>query len=129
MGCCCGKCEETLEKKVNERFSEGQIIAKGIFWVNLRYQRSTGMCQIKGNGALVLTSVMLWFTLIYPNKQIEMPLRSIRVVAVGRNPHQALRAGLIVDFVDPTSGIEDQVIFELTGPQSWKRIIEETIQR
>ena len=51
MGCCCGK----LEEKVNEMFEQNQIIAKETFWVNLVYQKSIGLCQIKGNGALVLT--------------------------------------------------------------------------
>ena len=120
MGCCCGK----LEERVNEMFEENQIIAKEIFWANLEYQRSTGCCQTKGNGALVLTSDVLWFTLLCPDKQIEMPLRSILAVGVGRIPDQVLRAGLIIDFVDPASGIEDQVIFVLREPQFWKTLIE-----
>ena len=120
MGCYCGK----LEERVNVMFEENQIIAKEIFWANLEYQRSTGCCQIKGNGALVLTSQVLWFTLLCPNKQIEMPLRSILAVRVGRIPHQGGRVGLIVDFVDPTSEFEDQVIFALRAPRFWKTLIE-----
>jgi len=114
MGCCCGK----LEERVNEMFEPNQIIAKEIFWANLEYQRSVGCCQIKGSGALVLTSDMLWFNLLCPDKQIVMPLRMILAVRV--------RRGLIVDFVDPTSGIEDRVIFELRKPQIWKLLIEAT---
>ena len=115
MGCCCG----ILEDRVNERFNENQIIAKETFWANLQYQRSIGCCQIQGNGALVLTSDMLWFNLLCPDKQIVMPLRSILAVGldVGR---------LIVDFVDPSSGIEDQVIFALREPRPWKNLIEVT---
>lgn len=114
MGCCCGK----LEERVNEMFEPNQIIAKEIFWANLEYQRSVGCCQIKGSGALVLTSDMLWFNLLCPDKQIVMPLRMILAVRV--------RRGLIVDFVNPTSGIEDRVIFELRKPQIWKLLIEAT---
>lgn len=102
MGCCCGK----LEGRVNDKFSEDQIIAKEIFWANLEYQRSTGCCQIQGNGALVLTSEMLWFNLLWPNIEIEMPLKNIRTV-------QAVRGGLVIDFVDAYSGIEDQVVIQL----------------
>ena len=114
MGCCCGK----LEQRVNEKFSEGQIIAKEIFWAHLEYQRSTGCCQIKGNGALVLTSEMLWFNLLCPNIEIEMPLRNIHAVRAGRG-------GLVIDFVDAYSGIEDQVVIMLNQAQSWKRMIDE----
>ena len=121
MGCCCGK----LEERVNARFEQNQIIAKET-WVNLEYQRSTGLCQIKGNGALVLTSDVLWFNLLCPDTEIVIPLRSILAVGVGRIPHQVLGIGLIVDFVDPTSGMEDQVIFSIREPQRWKVLIEAT---
>ena len=124
MGCCCGR----LEERVNENFHESQIIAKEIFWANLQYQRSIGCCQVKGNGALVLTSDVLWFTLLCPNKQIEMRLRQIRAVDVGY-VRQAGAQGLIIDFVDATSGIEDQVMIVLREPQTWKRIIDETIHK
>ena len=115
MGCCCGK----LEERVNEKFEPNQIIAKKMFWANLEYQRSVGCCQTKGNGALVLTSDLLWFNLLCPDKQIVMPLQRILAVRVGRR-------GRMVDFVDPTSGIEDQVIFQLREPQMWRTLIEAT---
>ena len=120
MGCCCAK----LERRVNEKFHEGQqIIAKEIYWANLRYQRNTGCCQVQGNGALILTSDVLWFNLLCPNKEIEMPLRNIRSVeaAFYMNPV------LIVDYVDANSGMEDQVIFALREPHFWKRKTEEAI--
>ena len=119
MGCCCGK----LEERVNEMFEPNQIIAKEIFWANLQYQRSAGCCQTKGNGALVLTSDVLWFNLLCPDTQIVIPLRSILVVRVGRIPGERA-LGLIVDYVDPASGMEDQVIFSSSGPQRWKMLIE-----
>ena len=115
MGCCCGK----LEERINEMFEPNQIIAKETCLVNLKYHRSVGCCQVGGNGALVLTSEMLWFNLVCLDYQIEVPLRLILGVRVGRRR-------LIVDFVEPTSGIHDQVIFELRQPQIWKMLIEAT---
>ena len=119
MGCCCSK----LERRVNEKFDGGQIIAKEIFWANLRYQRNTGCCQTQGNGALILTSDVLWFNLLCPNKQIEMPLRSICAVQVAFHRYPVL----IVDYVDANSGMEDEVMFALREPHFWKRKIEEAI--
>ena len=122
MGCCCGK----LEERINELFEPNKIIAKEIFWPNLEYQRSLGCCQTKGSGALVLTSDVLWFNLLCPDTQIVIPLRSILAVKIGRIPHQhgGLGPGLIVDYADPASGMEDQVIFSLNRPQNWKMLIE-----
>ncbi|KAL9978375.1 hypothetical protein ACROYT_G015880 [Oculina patagonica] len=129
MGCRCG----TLEKRVNEKFSEEQIIVQEVCLPTLRYQRSQGCCQIQGNGALVLTPDVLWFNLLCPNKEIEMPLRNIRVVQVsfgfGRQQAWVGQPALFVDFVDVTSGIEDQVAIVVTDPEYWKRTIDETIQR
>ena len=122
MGCCCGK----LEERVDEKFSESQITAKEIFWPDLYYQRSRGCCQVQGNGALVLTSDVLWFTLVCPNIEIEMPLRNIRAVQAGR---KFGLAALFVDFVDDCSGVEDQVVIVLKQSQSWKSLIDENIQK
>ena len=116
MGCCCGK----LEERINEMFEPNQIIAKDTCLVSLKYQRSVGCCQIQGNGALVLTLDLLWFNFAcLTDYQIEIPLRMILAVGVGRKQ-------LIVDFVEPTSGITDRVIFELRQPQMWKMLIEAT---
>lgn len=126
MGCCCAK----LEEEVNDKFQESQIIAKEMFWANLRYQRSTGCCQVQGNGALILTPDVLWFKLVCGNKEIEMPLRNIRSVEVGPFVAPRQRANylvLIIDYVDATSGIEDEVMITLRAPQQWKRLIDEAI--
>ena len=128
MGCCCAK----LEDDVNLRFNENQIIAKEMFWANLQYQRSTGCCQVQGNGALVLTSDVLWFKLLCCSKEIEMPLGNMRSVEVGpfRAPrHRGNYQVLIIDYVDPISGIEDQVMFALRDPHHWKRLIDEAVHK
>lgn len=50
-----------------------------------------------------------WLTLICPNKQTEMLLRSIPPVDVGRSLYWKLS---IVDLLEKTSGIEHRVMFE-----------------
>lgn len=119
MGCCC----VTLEKRVSEKFHEDQIIAKEIFWADLRYQRSKGCCQTRGNGALVLTSDVLWFNMLCPNKQTEIPLRNIRSVEVGSFNYSLF----IVDYVDANSEMEDEVMIALVESYFWKRKTEEAM--
>ena len=128
MGCCSSWFRK-LEERVNAHFHESEIIAKEIFWANLQYQRSRGFFQLRGNGALVLTANVLWFTYLYPNRQIEMQFRHIRAVKAGVLRRQRPSPALIVDFVDAASGIEDQVVFASRDPQRWKTIIEETIHK
>ena len=125
MGSLCA----TLEERVNNKFPEGQIIGKEIFWANLRFQKSAGKFPIQGNGALVLTPDVLWFTLLLPEKQIEMPLRDIRSVQVGRLKRKGEQPSVFVDFVDATSGFEDRVVITLKEPWSWKKMIDEAMGR
>lgn len=115
-----------LERRVSQTFVESRIIAKEVFWANLQFQRSLGPHQVQGNGALVLTPDMLWFTLLLPDKQIEIPLQNIRAVDV--NTQKGRLLVVVVTFVDATSANEDQVMFTSKDPQSWKRMIDETIQ-
>ena len=129
MGCCFSCCRQKLEERVNAHFHESEIIAKEIFSAILEHQRSRGSFQLQGNGALVLTANVLWFTYFSPNRQIEMQLRHIRAVKAGVLRRQGSFPALIVDFVDAASGIEDQVVFASRDPQKWKTIIEETIHK
>lgn len=115
-----------LERRVSQRFVENQIIAKEIFWANLQFQRSLGPHQVLGNGALVLTPDMLWFTLLLPDKQIEIPLQNIRTVEI--HTQQRRSPLLVITFVDATALNEDQVMFTSKDLQYWKRIIDQTIQ-
>ena len=109
-----------LERRVSVRFAGSRIIGKEIFWANLQYHKSLGPNQVQGNGALVLTPDMLWFSLFLPDKEIEMPLQNIRAVEV-HTQHRRPPL-LVVSFVD-----DDQVIFTSKDPRSWKRMINETI--
>ena len=119
MGCCCG----TLEGRVNARFEQHEILAQEILSVSLQFQRSRGFSQITGNGALVLTTDMLWFCILCPRIEIVMPLGSILAVGVGRSPLQDT-LGLGVEFVNPTIRMEDQVVFSLRGISLWKTLID-----
>lgn len=124
MGCCSSCCCVVyLEERVDARFQDPSvIIAKEILWVNLQYLRSNGCCQIKGNGALVLTADLLWFSYLCLNRPIEIDIKTIRSVKVGSGQ-------VMLDFVDVTTGIEDQVVFLIRDAQVWGRVIIETVHK
>ena len=123
MGQCCGCCCKTLEQRVKETFpEESKIINKEMFWANLQYRRSRGCCQVKGNGAFVLTSEVVWFSLMCSDETITIPLRNILTVEAKDN-------FLVFDFVDGVSGIEDQVVIAIREPRHWLRLINEAIPK
>ncbi|XP_068714276.1 uncharacterized protein [Montipora foliosa] len=121
MGQCCGCWCQTLEQRVKETFpEESKIIDKEILWANLQYRRSRGCCQLNGNGAFVLTSEVVWFSLMCLDETITIPLRNILTVEAKNNV-------LVFDFVDGVSGIEDQVVIAIREPRRWLRLINEAI--
>lgn len=130
MGCCAISCFSwavaLLEERVNQRFHDSSvIIAKEIFWANLQYLRSNGS-QIRGNGALILTANVLWFTYVAPDMQVETRVENIRTVKVGRA--RRLSRALIIDFVDTATGKDDQMVFAIRHPKRWEKWINETVQ-
>ena len=78
MGCCCSQ----LERKVAEKFSEDEIIAKEIGWANLQALTTQGVCVRNGNGGLVLTRDKLWFRLLCcsGDDELEIPLDDVTKV-------------------------------------------------
>ena len=71
MGCCysclpLASWTHELEVRVAQQFGNIGVIEREILSVNLRYLRSNGSRQLLGNGALVLTSDLLWFNYLRP---------------------------------------------------------------
>ena len=101
MGCFCAK----LENRVNDKFAGSRVILQEMLRANLQYQGSTGCCQTRGNGALVLTPVLLWLGLWCINKEIEISLQNMWSVEAGSlnipGKYGVHQAGLIIDYVTP----------------------------
>ena len=47
---------------------------------------------LPGNGALVLTGSLLWFSLLKPEREIAVPLDKIRDVFVKKDPYARARS-------------------------------------
>ncbi len=73
-----------LARRVNERFAENEIILMTLD-ANFFGRKSEGRAQVRGNGALVLTSKELWFSLASPRKDISLPLKSIQYVRMEKS--------------------------------------------
>ena len=133
--CCCPNPEgqnfvETLEQRIKDTFQENEIIRKAVFFASLEHQRSSGRRQDRGVGALILTSEVLWFALLSPDKRITIPLQNIRGVNISvTDTNFQLSCPLIVNFVEDASDDEDQVVIVVRAPLIWMRIINETMSK
>ena len=133
--CCCPQPEgqnlvETLEQRIKDTFQENEIIHKAIFFASLEHQRSSGSRQERGVGALILSSEVLWFALLSPDKRITIPLQNIRAVNLSvTNTNFPFTCPLIVTFVEDASDDEDQVVIVVRQPLIWLRHINETISK
>ncbi|KAK2550900.1 hypothetical protein P5673_028270, partial [Acropora cervicornis] len=114
--CCCPKPEshnfvETLEQRIKDTFQENEIIRKAVFFASLEHQRSSGRRQDRGVGALILTSEVLWFALLSPDKRISIPLQNIRAVNISvTDVNFQIICPFIINFVEDASDDEDQVV-------------------
>ena len=121
---------ETLEQRIKDTFQENEIIRKAVFSASLEHQRSSGRRQDRGVGALILSSEVLWFALLSPDKRITIPLKNIRGVNISvTDTSFEVICPLIVNFVEDASDDEDQVVIVVRQPLIWMRIINETISK
>ena len=113
MGCCCS----ALERKVSEKFSEGEIVMKNVGWANLRALSTQSGCKRQGNGALVLTREKIWFRfLCCGDDEVEIPLSDIKMVRIVTMRRVQM---LYIQF---TSGF---VAIAVPEADSWQRQIED----
>lgn len=141
MGCCysclpLASWTHELEVRVAQQFGNIGVIEREILSVNLRYLRSNGSRQLLGNGALVLTSDLLWFNYLRPaNRRLAIHIQNIRAVNVGRFASGSIPAArmlpesLIINFFNTAKGVEDEVVFMSSDPSRWKALINETIHK
>ena len=80
-----GNCQAKLNNRIAAEFKPSAILRKEVLSPNLQYRQSNGGCQVQGNGALVLTDRVLWFTPLARCKgcccemqDIEIPVHSIK---------------------------------------------------
>ena len=87
-------------------------------------EQSRGVTQARGNGALALTKGELFFGMYLPERELSIPIASIRDVSIVRS-HLGKTSGaklLHVRFVK--DGGEDAVAWRVPDPDAWKAKID-----
>lgn len=98
-------------------------------------QKSKGLAQIRGNGALVLTSDELVFRMLYPRKEMRVPLTQISRVSTPKSflGKPSLRRLLCVHFdpnaesnaaVQTPEDSEDCMAWEVRDIENWIIAVE-----
>jgi hypothetical protein len=111
-----------LARRVQARFTrESIVLAEG---ANFFGRRSAGLAQLRGNGALVLTKDLLWFAQAVPERDVEIPVASIRSVTTPRSflAKTIFRPLLAVRFEGPAG--EDEIGWAVRDVEKWRQALE-----
>jgi hypothetical protein len=121
-----------LNATITDRFEPSSIIHKEVCSPNLQYRQQNGGFQVKGNGALVLTNTVLWFTpvarcdgCICQLDDIEMFVDDIKNVTVKAQTPISYRSGghLCIDCGN------DKLYFLVRDQNAWKAAIDNVRHR
>lgn len=110
-------------RAIDERFPPSDVLLAETLAQSYG-ERSRGVTQARGNGALALTKGELFFALYLPARDLSIPLASIRDVSIVRS-HLGKTSGaklLHVRFVK--DGGEDAVAWRVPDPDAWKTKID-----
>ncbi|MBW1719980.1 MAG: hypothetical protein JRJ43_10555 [Deltaproteobacteria bacterium] len=126
LGMVYSRIRRNLGKIVQERFNKEELIGVTTR-ANFLGIKSRGGAQIRGNGAIVLTSDAIFFIRAVPKKEYKIPISSIRNVSMPRsfNGKSVLAPLLCVNY-DTEYG-EDSIAWALKDAKKWKEAIEKMI--
>lgn len=80
-----GFMRQVLVRRIAESFAAGERLLLQDLSANFIGRQSAGGMQLRGNGALVLTSGSLEFLMLWPNRRIRIPVSSITGTSVVRS--------------------------------------------
>lgn len=87
--------------------------------------QSLGAAQLRGSGALALTSGELFFLMYAPTREVVIPLASIDAVTLPRS-HLGKTQGVELLHVRYTvDGAEDAIAWRVPDPRAWKAKLDE----
>jgi len=111
-----------MRREVAER-TRGQRVVRQALTANFFGLQSLGRGQIRGNGALVLTTGELIFIMTFPRRVTEIPLDGITEVSLARRflGKRAWRPLLQVDFTG-TEG-PDAAAWAVADPEGWRQAL------
>ena len=121
-----GAVQKKLDDAILNRFDLREIIG-ATTKANFFGEKSKGGCQVRGNGALVLTKEELFFIRAAPEKEFSIPVQNITNISLPRsfNGKSILHPLLCVHF--RVENKEDAMAWAIKKPQRWQKAIEAVI--
>ncbi|MCD4786531.1 MAG: hypothetical protein K8T10_22115 [Candidatus Eremiobacteraeota bacterium] len=116
---------KTQEQTVREKFKD-KLVYRSSAGANFAGQKSKGMAQIRGNGALVLVEDQLYFEMLMPKREIIIPIEKITNVTKV-NAFLAKAKGmplLMVEFLN-NEGQADAAAWWVRNVDEWIKSINE----
>lgn len=108
---------------IDQRFTPEQILRQSLF-ANCFGLTSQGSGQIRGNGPLVLAPDQLWFQLLVPRREIQIPVREILQVEIRSSHLRKTKFTPLLYVMFQTPSGSDAVAWRVEDPQGWKRDLE-----
>jgi len=123
-----GQVKKKLRRIVDDQFDNKDIVMQSI-GANFFGMKSAGHGQVRGNGALILTNEKLWFRLAFPERTIEIPIKSIKRINIVRSfmGKSAMKRLIRIDF-DLGQG-PDAAAWMVRAPHDWHGTVETMIYR
>lgn len=88
-------------------------------------QQSKGVVQARGNGALALTNSELFFGMYVPDRELKIPLASIKAVSLVRSHLGKTQGTDLLHVRYETEGAEDAIAWRVPKPAAWKAKLDE----
>ncbi len=109
--------------RVEKRFMGQKIVLQALN-ANFFGLKSKGIKQIRGNGALVLTEIEIWFCLAMPEREISIPIRHIQSVELTKSHlgKTVFRPLLCLEFHSRMGA--DSIAWHVDNAGKWKTGIE-----
>lgn len=87
-------------------------------------QQSRGVAQLAGSGALALTNGELYFLLYVPERELHIPLGSVKAVSIVRSHLGKWGGAKLLHVLFTREGSDDAIAWRLTDPDGWKAQID-----
>ncbi|MDP2315286.1 MAG: hypothetical protein Q8P41_20475 [Pseudomonadota bacterium] len=87
-------------------------------------QQSRGVTQARGSGALALTSGELFFLLYVPERELHIPLGSVKAVSIVRSHLGKSGGAKLLHVLFTREGSDDAIAWRLPDPDAWKAKID-----
>lgn len=120
-----GSFRKKLLQRIRQQFAGKRILKSDLNTVFLG-QLSSGLAQIRGNGALILTKDQLCFLLAVPARDICIPLRKIKKISRQKSfLSKTIGKDLIVVEFESEKLADDQVAFAVKDLEEWEAGIKD----